>query len=322
MSAPEIFQPHDALIRYTFAETENAASLLQAHLPAEIAAAIQWESLELQSGSFLDEELRRTETDLLFAAQFAESGADETMLLYLLFEHQSTVDRQMPLRLWRYLGRIYEREFTPEAGFPPVLAIIFSHAPGGWKIPTDFAELLHCPPRWRTLLTPFHPHFRYLVIDLAKLEMDDLRGNTVVRLAVSLVKAASEGRTAEWVTWAAPLLNALGKATTPTGFLEALLRYVFNGKSDLDWRKIRAKVESLPVLPEARHFMMTIAEIIRLDGRQEGERMELIRNILSLQALLDDAAHTETSLNEMPMPALQQVADEIRCELQKRLARS
>jgi len=45
------------------------------------------------SGSFVDDELRDRETDLLFTCQTAD---ERPCLFYVLLEHQSTPDKKMP----------------------------------------------------------------------------------------------------------------------------------------------------------------------------------------------------------------------------------
>jgi predicted transposase YdaD len=70
----------------------------------------------------VDPELRETETDLLFTARLRTG---RSLLLYVLLEHQSTVDRWMALRMLRYVVRQLEhwRQEHPESP---------TGAPGTW----------------------------------------------------------------------------------------------------------------------------------------------------------------------------------------------
>ena len=97
-------RPHDALFKQVFTSTEHAASILEKILPQALARKIDWTSLQLCSGSHVDALLTDSHADLLFSAHFV----DEPALLYLLFEHQSSPDELMPLRLLRYVVRIIE----------------------------------------------------------------------------------------------------------------------------------------------------------------------------------------------------------------------
>ena len=98
---------HDALVRRVLGDPDAARAWLEARLPADTARHLDFATLQLQPGTFVDEELRRAETDVLFAARH-ESG--QPVFVYLLVEHQSTVDFWLRLRLLRYQGRIWERE--------------------------------------------------------------------------------------------------------------------------------------------------------------------------------------------------------------------
>jgi predicted transposase/invertase (TIGR01784 family) len=92
-----ISNPLDALFRFTFSRPEHAVPLLRSNLPAELAQRIDWSTLALQPGSFVDPELGLRHTDLLFSATLDGHGA----LLYLLVEHQSTPDPLMVARVDR-----------------------------------------------------------------------------------------------------------------------------------------------------------------------------------------------------------------------------
>ncbi|MCB1224432.1 MAG: Rpn family recombination-promoting nuclease/putative transposase, partial [Verrucomicrobiales bacterium] len=100
----DLHQPHDKLFIQGFGDPVNAAALLQTQLPGELAAEIDWKSLKREQGSFIDSQFRSSQTDLLFTAQLA----GQRCALYLLFEHQSTPDPWMALRLLRYMVRIWE----------------------------------------------------------------------------------------------------------------------------------------------------------------------------------------------------------------------
>src|ERR1700677_4709067 len=90
--------PHDALFRETFSDVEHAAGLLRHLLRRSIASRMQWSTLRLCPGSFVDRSLRSRHSDLLFTVRCG----DKEVYLYLLLEHQSTSDPLMPFRLLVY----------------------------------------------------------------------------------------------------------------------------------------------------------------------------------------------------------------------------
>jgi predicted transposase YdaD len=171
--------PHDLFARFTFGHPERAAAELRAVLPPHVVSEVDWSSLRRESGSVVDPELRETESDLLFTARL-RSG--RSLLLYVLLEHQSSVDRWMALRMLRYVVRQLEhwRQQHPESTLLPVIIpLVMYHGPeGAWTAPRRVEELFDLPgeeeqrERWRALV----PRFEYLLDDLTAEREEALRG--------------------------------------------------------------------------------------------------------------------------------------------------
>ena len=131
-----IHQPHDHLFKRVFGAPAEAASFLQARLPARLSRALRWPTLKRLPASFVAPDLRGTASDLLFEIRYAAPGAAQPPLwLYLLFEHQSTPDYWLRLRLLGYCCRIWEhdRREHKDAGYlRPILPLVFyrGHARG------------------------------------------------------------------------------------------------------------------------------------------------------------------------------------------------
>ncbi len=99
--------PHDALFKVVLGKPEHARGMLRAVVPPVLAEALDWQTLTLRPGSFVDAALKHQHTDLLYAATWRDGGE---ALVYLLFEHQSTPPTEglMVYRLLRYQDRIWE----------------------------------------------------------------------------------------------------------------------------------------------------------------------------------------------------------------------
>jgi predicted transposase YdaD len=192
--------PHDLFARYTFGRPERAEAELRAVLPAPIVSEVDWTSLRQESGSVVDPELRETESDLLFTPRL-RSG--RSLLLYVLLEHQSTVDRWMALRMLRYVVRQLEhwRQQHPDSPvLPVIIPLVMYHGPeGAWTAPRRVEDLFELPDdeeqreRWRALV----PRFEYLLDDLTAEREEALRarpGPPLARLAWLVLRY---GRTEE-----------------------------------------------------------------------------------------------------------------------------
>lgn len=91
--------PHDAIFRQMLAQKEVARDFLQLYLPAPFLSICDLNTLQLASGSFIEEDLRSSDSDILYSLQ-TRHGAG---YIYALIEHQSSPDKLMAFRLMRYM---------------------------------------------------------------------------------------------------------------------------------------------------------------------------------------------------------------------------
>jgi predicted transposase/invertase (TIGR01784 family) len=133
--------PHEATFRRTFGQSEHAAPLLRAVVPPALATAIDWSTLSLEPGSFVDPELRQRHSDLLFSVR----RRGRRVLLYVLVEHKSSSERDTVLQLWRNLGAIWQtiwRQRPRPRHLPPIVPLVVHHGKRRWTAPRDLVELL------------------------------------------------------------------------------------------------------------------------------------------------------------------------------------
>lgn len=268
----DLHLPHDKLFSAAFSVPENAAALLQSQLPPAVAEAITWTELAPLPGSFVDSQFRTSHTDLLFSAPLAGQEG----LIYLLFEHQSSPDPLLPLRLLRYLTRIWERCIKDARGtpLPVILPVVLSQNAEVWNVPTQLSELLNLPPPLADALSPFIPDFKYRHLQLAQMPFETIPGTPAGILVLRVMKAERLGKLLEDPVWQEHLLNA-----TPTELLHMVLRYMLG--ADIDMAGFNDKVKIISN-PETRSAAMTLAQQFRQEGRQEG-RQEAVIEVLEVR---------------------------------------
>ena len=183
----EVFQPHDHLFRSVFRDESEAAALLRAHLPQAVTGVLRWSTLQRQDASFIDDRLRASESDLLYAVQRKADNAPAW--LYVLLEHQSTPDRWLRLRLLKYSIRIWERDrkqHPDEEHLRPIVPLVLYQGRRGWGPAREFSELFAAAVRgW-----PGVPRYAHLLLDQTKVEPDELRGELRGRIAQLALMAA------------------------------------------------------------------------------------------------------------------------------------
>lgn len=289
--APMTTTPHDALFKAGFELPADAAGVFRHALPAAVVEAIDWSSLEGRSGSFVDHELEKRHSDLLFSATMR----GKQVLLYLLLEHQSTNDADMPWRMLVYLVRIWERfRKDPEHErdpLPLILPVVVAHAPEGWTSPRSFHAMFEPDPATIPELAQLVPNFSLLIEDLHEFTNDDIKRMALEAfptLALWALRDARDGQRflenlAHWMHAFAELLLGPGGVDA----LRQLMRYVSEVSDDLALTELRAKIAQIPAADAA---IMTIAEQLKNEGRAEGraegrelERRDMLRNLLTMK---------------------------------------
>ncbi len=284
--------PHDALFKSIFSQPDEVAAELQHVLSDELVAAIDWSTLTLEPGSFVDPELSHHHTDLLFSAR----ASGERVLVYLLFEHQSTPDVHMPLRLLDYMVQIWSlhAKNDPSDPLPLIIPALLAQVPGGWRGPTRFSAMFDRGAQ--RLGGAVIPDFSFAVDDLHHASDDDLvaRGlSAQATLALWAMRDARDRATllARLTRWAG-LLEDLARSPNGEDALGLLLRYIAAVSGDLQLADFRATLAGKA--PTAEAIAMTIAEILeakvraagraegRAAGRAEGEAQGVRKSILAV----------------------------------------
>ena len=170
--------------------------MLRQLLPAKLAARIDFASLALRPGSYVDDALKERSSDLLFGAQIGGRPA----LVYILFEHQSTADGRMSFRLLRYMVRVWERwerDAPSAAKLPMILPVVLHHSEEGWSGGTAFEDLLDVDEDTLAAAAPFVPRFRFVLEDISRETDEALRARAMTALATLVLWCLRHAREPE-----------------------------------------------------------------------------------------------------------------------------
>jgi hypothetical protein len=287
--------PHDAVFRHVLGEPTNAASQLRAVLPDALADRLDLDRLTRVSGSFVDATLQWRHSDLLFTVPLAGREA----LVYVLIEHQSSADPLMPFRMLRYVVRIWDRYLTEHPGaarLPAVIPLVVHHNRRPWTSPVQLLDLLDLDHAAADAAQEYLPRFRFLLDDLARLDEQALRARPLTppaRITLLLLKIAA-GNTrlaADLRQWSGDLRAILDRPDGTEEFA-ALLRYI-ELVSEAPADELRSLVAALG--PDAEETYVTTAEMLRAEGRAEGEALGRSEALVQLLAL---------KFGHLPRPAL------------------
>ncbi|WP_309887921.1 Rpn family recombination-promoting nuclease/putative transposase [Archangium sp.] len=268
--------PHDLFVRSTFGHPERAAAELRVALPSHVVAEVDWETLRAEPGSVVDPELRETESDLLFSARL-RSG--RPLLLYVLLEHQSSVDPWMAWRMLRYvvrLGEQWRQEHPERTRLPVIIPLVMFHGTGeAWTAPRRVEELFDLPDeeeareRWQALV----PRFEYLLDDLTAEREEALRarpGPPLVQLAWLLLRYGRTEELAERLLEWMALFVQVRAAPEGAEHLGMVIRYLLYIGDSTAREATRRVLHSVVDAQRTEELMRSYGEELIEQGRQQG----------------------------------------------------
>jgi Putative transposase, YhgA-like len=275
MSRPgELPQPHDALFKWTFSQREHAVGLLQAALPPALVAAIDWSTLRVEKGSFVDRALRSRHSDLVLSARLG----DERLFFYAILEQQRDVEPLMVFRLGLYMMRLWDqllRDHPDMKRLPPIVPILIHHSATGWTAATAFQDIVGPEGPARATLVPHIPHFELRLIDLHSERASDLVDEALTALGQvvlwCLSVANDDARLQRDIVRIARSLDEVLHAPDGLTALEALLRYLVATHGRFSARRVVKLLEDAAG-PQAQETIMTLFDEIELRGEKRGEK--------------------------------------------------
>jgi predicted transposase YdaD len=307
--AEDIHHPHDLMVRAVLSDVTEAISFLQAHVSEEVSQGLNWSTLRLVEGSFVEEELRGSEADLLY--EIARVSDQETVWLYVLLEHQSTPDRWMRFRLLKYCCRIWEMQLA-ERPMPralrPIVPLVLYQGERSWAYSTEFADLFAEAVRaW-----PGVPRFAHGLIDQSGLQPDEVQGARNTQLMQLLLLAAAHPAVA-WMEQVACLLGALAGLPPSSGvnYVRIFVRYILATQAPEAAAAFR-EVLRQHVSEGGEDPMTTYAQELFAEGRAEGEQQGKVKTQVDvIEGLLREGMawsviERVTGVNETQFQALKQ----------------
>jgi predicted transposase/invertase (TIGR01784 family) len=154
---------HDNSYKLLFSHPEMVRDLLTGFVKEAWVEQLDFSTLEKVSGSYVSDELRDREDDIIWRVRWG----DDWLYVYLLLEFQSSIDKYMAVRVMSYLGLLYQdlvrqKAFTPNGKLPPVLPVVLYNGETRWSAAQNIAELVEQVPGG---LEHYCPSLSYLLLD-------------------------------------------------------------------------------------------------------------------------------------------------------------
>ena len=155
----------DRSAKWLLSNPYNLRSLLEI-IGEELVESLDFSRVQSVNTTFIADNLREQESDLVFLLPFRDTDETEVMI-YILVEHQSTIDPIMGFRMLSYMYHIWDQqrqqwiaEKVPKSQwrFRPIIPVVFYTGRSEWRpaismetLMTVPAPLLRFVPRFETL---------------------------------------------------------------------------------------------------------------------------------------------------------------------------
>ncbi|MDA5536781.1 Rpn family recombination-promoting nuclease/putative transposase [Yersinia mollaretii] len=260
--------PHDAIFKQFLTHQQTARNFLEIHLPSEFRKICDLTTLQLESGSFIENDLRAYYSDVLYSLKTqAQDG-----YVYALIEHQSSPDKHMAFRLMRYAIAAMQRHL--DAGndqLPLVIPILFYHGMvTPYPYPMCWLHAFSQPTLAEQLYGGNFP-----LIDVTVIPDDEIMTHKHIAVLELLQKHIRRRDVSELLK---PMVTQISKGYMTKDQLISVIHYILqNGDTAEPERFILDLVHHLPQYKEE---LMTIAQKLE----QKGEKNATVKIARSLLA--------------------------------------
>ncbi|WP_312284273.1 Rpn family recombination-promoting nuclease/putative transposase [Yokenella regensburgei] len=249
--------PHDATFRQFLANPDVARDFMHIHLPVQLRALCDLSTLKLESGTFVEDDLRQYASDILWSMK-TTTGDDG--YIHLLLEHQSSADKNMAFRQLRYAVAAMQRHL--DAGhkkLPLVIPILFYHGSRSpYPYSTRWLDCFSHPQQAEKVYTNGFP-----LVDITVIDDDEIMHHRRMAALTLLMKHIRHRDMMELLD---RLPQVMVEWISPEQ-VRVLINYMLNAGEAPAPEFMRALAERLP---QHEDELMTIAQQLEQIGVEKG----------------------------------------------------
>ncbi len=249
---------HDSLFKKFLSDIAVARDFLEVHLPPHLRERCDFSTLAMESGSFIEDDLRTQCSDMLYSVQ-TKAGKG---YIYTLIEHQSRPEKLMAWRLTRYSMAAMQRHL--EQGndtLPVVIPLLFYHGTTSpYPYSTQWLDCFADPELAESVYTQPFP-----LVDITAMSDDEILSHRRVALLELVQKHI---RTRDMLELAADIAHLLNLWSIPKEQFRSLMYYIVGRGETSDTRQFLHTIAAQT--QDYQEDVMTIAEQLRQEGEQRG----------------------------------------------------
>ena len=303
---------HDPYFKAGLKDMRVSIPFLQNKLPHHILKDMDLKKLEVVSEFLVSERLGHKVVDILFKVPYM----DEEAFIYILVEHQSKPDPMMPFRLILYLFLIWdewrrkkqekekeverqegeqdEAHATPSKKLPVIFPMVYYNGKEPYSGPMKLEELFENPGLFKQAFNgPMH------LIEARSVDEEALKEHTWDFVFEMLMKYIHDDDILDKLLELIPKMMQIEKENGGIDFVVLTFRYLLTSARNCDKEEIYKLVNKLEA---ARSGIMTVAEQLRQEGRDEMERKVAEAERNCIRALLNTGFNQQKIAETLGLP--------------------
>ncbi|WGL93945.1 Rpn family recombination-promoting nuclease/putative transposase [Arsenophonus nasoniae] len=259
---------HDALFKKFLGDITIARDFLQIHLPEKLRQLCDFSTLAMESGSFIEPDLRSQCSDMLYSMK---TTAGHDSYVYCVIEHQSRPEKLMAFRLLRYAVAAMQRHL--EQGndtLPVVIPLLFYQGnTSPYPYSTHCLDCFADPELAKSVYTQAFP-----LVDVTAIPDEEIVTHRHVALMELVMKHI---RTRDMLELSQEIASLLNQWVLQPELFRGLICYIVERGNTSDAKQFLHQIAEKAT--DYREVVMTIAEQLRQEGEKLGEQRGIEKGI-------------------------------------------
>jgi len=277
---------HDKIAKLFLANQDIAHKFLSLYLPHEVFAKCDLSKINVESGTYIDEELQSQYSDIVYKIDLHDQADTDSIYLYVLIEHQSEAKKLMALRILRYQLEIIQKHLDKykdnELKLPLVVPLVlYNGKKSPYPYPYDIRELFA-----NKELAAQVPLGKFTLIDLTTKSDDEILNHGKLSILEMVTKHIHDRDFIKTVDLVIESLIIVHDENINESLINGVFSYLINAKETKESIYLLKQVQQKTPFYE-RNAMSYAEELLKegeLKGMQKGTQQtqqQIINNMIS-----------------------------------------
>ncbi|NLE01360.1 MAG: hypothetical protein GX640_15955 [Fibrobacter sp.] len=235
-------------------------------LPLSIQNQINWNTLEIAKGDWIDRRLREHRSDVLYRARLLKND----QWVNFLFEHKSEPDKKTHKQLLNYILESWDLHEQQEPSYellPVVISIIVYHGKKSWKIENSIKPLIAIIEETQDCV----PDFKAFLLDLSAFDLEII-ADSMLKMFLLTLKYGKNANLFSILPQIISISEKIDHNGRSDDYLRVVLTYlgaiINSDEKDKFWKIVAEEHR------DGEEFMETIADALRKEERLKREKIE------------------------------------------------